>query len=498
MRHSRPVHIGHRTWLAALEVALLIAVVAPVSAATRPVSQRNAPVAEHPSLLIDDARQHIKHLIFIVQENRSFDHYFGTYPGARGLPRGANGRINACAVDPLQANRCVKVYHSRSQYQHGGPHAKPSSVRDVNGGRMDGFIRSAMAKNSPCANNRDDPACATYLGPQGQPDVMSYHTAAEIPNYWAYAQHYVLQDRMFAPADSWTLPSHLFLVSGWSARCTDPLRPSTCTSDLRLHQENDIHPAGKVPLWGWTDITWLLHKYGVDWAYYVGDNTCIEVACPVGPEVTVVQQNPLPAFVTVRQDGQVGNVRGHSDFYKAAADGTLPPVSWVMPYNGVGEHPDNNEPIWKGQRHVTSIINAAMSGPDWADTAIFLTWDDWGGFYDHVVPPRVDQNGYGLRVPGIMISPWARTGVIDDQILSFDAYLKLIEDLFLGSRRLDPGQAYMRWDPRPTVRENVKRLGDLLKEFQFDQARPPLCLDPNPSAGAQQIPCQTAARRRSR
>jgi phospholipase C len=117
-----------------------------------------------------------------------------------------------------------------------------------------------------------------------------------------------------------------------------------------------------------------------------------------------------------------------------------------------------------------------MKSPDWDSTAIFLTWDDWGGFYDHVVPPYVDQNGYGLRVPGLVISPYARRGYIDHQILSFDAYLKFIEDDFLGGQRLDP-RTDGRPDPRPDVRENVKILGNLSRDFDFSQKpRPPLLL----------------------
>jgi phospholipase C len=121
-----------------------------------------------------------------------------------------------------------------------------------------------------------------------------------------------------------------------------------------------------------------------------------------------------------------------------------------------------------------------MKGPDWNQTAVFLTWDDWGGFYDHVEPPRVDLNGYGIRVPGLVISPWARAGLIDSQTLSFDAYLKLIEDLFLHKERLDPA-TLSRPDSRPTVREKVSILGNLLKDFDFTQDPiPPLILDPNP------------------
>jgi phospholipase C len=119
------------------------------------------------------------------------------------------------------------------------------------------------------------------------------------------------------------------------------------------------------------------------------------------------------------------------------------------------------------------LIDAIMRGPDWKSTAIFLTWDDWGGFYDHVAPPRVDENGYGIRVPGIVISPYARRGFIDHQTLSHDAYVKFIEDDFLGGERIDP-KTDGRPDHRPTVRENEPILGDLRADFDFRQPlRPP-------------------------
>ena len=109
-----------------------------------------------------------------------------------------------------------------------------------------------------------------------------------------------------------------------------------------------------------------------------------------------------------------------------------------------------------------------MNGPDWSSTAIFLAWDDWGGFYDHVAPPSVDQNGYGLRVPGLVISPYAKKGYVDHQTLSFDAYDKFIEDDFLHGQRLDPATDG-RPDPRPDVRENASVLGDLTSDFDFTQ-----------------------------
>ncbi len=189
-------------------------------------------------------------------------------------------------------------------------------------------------------------------------------------------------------------------------------------------------------------------------------------------------QNPLPGFRDVAATDGFANVRPHADYFRSAADGTLPSVSWIMPSYDDAEHPPDS--IADGQEWVTNVVNAAMQGPDWMHTAIFLTWDDWGGFYDHVKPIRIDQNGYGIRVPGIVISPWVRSGSIDDQTLSFDAYLKLIEDRFLSGARLDP--LTDGWpDPRPTVRENAARLGDLALEFDFSQAPiPPLILQPRP------------------
>jgi phospholipase C len=429
---------------------------------------------------LERAREQIEHLVFIVQENRSFDHYFGTFPGAEGIPM-RNGRPDVCVPDPI-LGACVPPYRTTEQLQEGGPHAQRHSLVDVNGGRMDGFIEAVVDSPIYCADHRSDPDCRDLLGPQGQPDVMSYHTEATIPNYWRYAQEYVLQDHMFAPADSWTLPAHLFLVSAWAARCSNPRDPMSCSSNLELAEEAEIQRSGQdVPIWAWTDITYLLHENDVSWGYYIGDDTCIFEPCgPKGEQRTVAQQNPLPWFTSLRETGQLDRIMGHSEFYAAAADGTLPSVSWVMPYSGAGEHPGAGEPIWKGQRHVTNIINALMQGPGWENTAIFVTWDDWGGFYDHVEPPRVDANGYGIRVPAFMISPWARAGTIDSQTLTFDAYLKFIEDLFLSKERLDP-DTLSRPDSRPTVREEVRILGNLLREFDFTQEPlPPVILDPRP------------------
>ena len=423
----------------------------------------------------------LDHLIFIVQENRSFDHYFGTFPGAKGFPM-RGGRPHACVPDPVLGHPSC-VYHSKVLYQIGGPHDEFHSTIDVDHGRMDGFVRAVTdyAFNR-CAHERTVAVCGNRLGPRRQPDVLSYHTWKEIPNYWAYARRFVLQDHMFAPSDSWTGPSHLYLVSSWSASCKDRHRPMSCVSDLSLHRS--LHRYGTPPIYAWTDITYLLDRAGVSWRYYIGNGTC-PYGRPCDSEegawgTTPTGKDPLPGFTDVWRTHQKRFVQHHDDFFAAAKSGTLPSVAWIVPGGNVSEHPASAGGIDDGMAFVTKCINAVMRSSEWDTSAIFLTWDDWGGFYDHVPPPKVDVNGYGIRVPGIVISPYAKKGFIDHQTLSFDAFLKLIEDRFLNGRRLDPATDGRR-DSRPTVRENVKILGDLSSDFDFTQSpRPPVILDPRP------------------
>jgi PKD repeat protein len=231
-----------------------------------------------------------------------------------------------------------------------------------------------------------------------------------------------------------------------------------------------------------------LHKAKIPWAYYVFNGTEPDCQNPDQIDCLPVPQNaksagywnPLPRFDTVRNNNQTGNVQSMINLVTAAQTGNLPAVSWAIPTGSVSEHPVNK--VSDGEKYVTFLINQIMSGPEWNSTAIFLTWDDWGGFYDHAIPPNVDGNGYGIRVPALLISPYARAGFIDHQVMSSDAYLRFIEDRFLGGARLDP-TTDGRPDPRPVVREKAPQLGNLLNEFDFTQApRRPLIL-PTVAAG---------------
>jgi phospholipase C len=426
----------------------------------------------------------IRHVVVIMQENRSFDSYFGTYPGADGLPR-KDGHFTVCSPD-VRTGICERPYHDTSDRNSGGPHEHLDAMRDIDGGKMNGFIREARrGLTVGCSVSPDAPLCS--LG-AARPDVMGYHDQHEIPNYWSYARHFVLQDHMFEPSSSWSLPAHLFMVSEWSARCSRHDDPMSCVNA----KENPLappherqNPTDRKPDYAWTDLTYLLHKDRVSWRYFIVKGSqpdCDDdgMVCSAKKQSarTPGIWNPLPWFDTVKDDHELKNIVPMKNLFKLAKRGTLPSVSWVVPSQRVSEHPPGL--ITAGQTFVTSIVDAIMRSKDWRSTAIFLAWDDWGGFYDHVVPPKVDVNGYGLRVPGLVISPYARRGYIDHQTLSFDAYAKFIEDDFLSSSRLDPATDG-RPDPRPTVRENVPILGNLASDFDFHQKpRPPLLLPLHP------------------
>lgn len=430
----------------------------------------------------------IRHVVVVLQENRSFDSYFGTYPGADGLSL-VNGQPAGCVPDPA-THACVKPYLDHADVNQGGPHDEVNARADIDGGQMDGFVGQAEKANPAC--NPSGAACRN--------DVMGYHPASDIPNYWTYARDFVLQDHMFEPNASWTLPAHLYEVSQWSARCAAHDLPSTCTNAPQSPGLPRDFPGSSStdPIYAWTDITYLLHSRGISWAYYVVNGDEPDCANDAAMTCAPVHQssktpgifNPLPYFDTVKHNGQLGNIQSVDRFYAAAKNGTLPAVTWVVPSVEVSEHPPS--PVSYGQSYVTSLINAVMRGPDWSSSAIFLAWDDWGGFYDHVVPPNVDANGYGLRVPGMVISPYARPGFIDHQTLSLDAYDKFIEDDFLNGQRLDP-RTDGRPDPRLDVRENVGALGDLARDFDFNQPpRPPVILPVHPTTTLTGTPGPTA------
>lgn len=439
----------------------------------------------------------IKHVILIMQENRSFDSYFGTYPGAVGLPQ------NVCVwVDPdNRAAGCVAPFHDQHDENAGGPHGAADAQGDIDDGittaRMDGFIiRQTNGMPLDCGGSQPRHTGCELKPGVAQHDVMGYHNADEIPNYWAYANHFVLQDRMFEDERAWSMSAHLGLTSQWVATCTDNTNVATCTT-----ASQGLPPAGGSIAYPWVNMFQLMDINDVSWKYYLGvgkepDCDDGEMDCEPALQGNGVLSlwNPVPGFAWVVAQG-ASYLAFHNppieQFLLDLKNGTLPQVSYIVPSNDWSEHPPAG--ITVGMEFVTSLVNAVMQSPYWNESAIFIAWDDWGGFYDHLIPPIVDRNngptpveGYGMRVPGLLISPWAKPGFIDHSLLSFDSYATFIENIFMNGMRLDPA-ALGEPDSRPTIRDSIRKVttlqgetepvGRLLDEFDFHQAPlPPLVL----------------------
>jgi phospholipase C len=397
----------------------------------------------------------IQHFVFIMQENRSFDHYFGTYPGADGIPAGV------ALLDPTD-NTTVVPYHNTAFIDFDAPHDWSNAEADIDGGKMDGFMQQAYTTYALSVTPAPEPG----YDPKG---VMAYHDYHEIPNYWNYAELYVLQDHMFESVAAYSLVSHLYMLAAQSGGYYDSYNQP------------------KPTVYTFPEITQFLASSNITWNYYVtSGRTPDEEGKAIGSTQDQAQMpdeytlwNPLPAFPVV-QDNSTQRVRlvDTAQFYTDAANGTLPDVSWICPafQNPLSEHPGLKGDIRSGMDYVTGLINAVMQGPEWNSTAIFVAWDDWGGFYDHVVPPVVDQYGYGIRVPALVISPYARQNYIDHTTYSFDSWLKLIEERF--------------GIPNMTQREPIA--SDMMSSFDFtQQPRPPVILSPTLNGSPYPQPLQT-------
>ena len=402
-------------------------------------------------LSVPPGLEKIEHFVFIMQENRSFDSYFGTYPGVEGIPPGV------CLSDPNPGAPCVTPFHDTNDVNRGGPHGWDNAHGSIDNGNMDGFLIESYkgistVGNEPCVPPA--PACTPGKDPR---DVMGWHDYREIPNYWSYANLYVLQDRMFESVESYSLPAHLYMLAAQSGGYVGAKgQPEPKSYDF-------------------PEITELLTSGKITWNYYVASGTIpdTEDGEVVGSPTAQMQDplkytlwNPLPAFPAVINDPvQKGRLVDVSKFYIDAQNGTLPQVSWVIPSGAVSEHPPSK--VSAGMEYVTGLVNAIMQSPDWKTTAIFLCWDDWGGFYDHVPPPGVDQYGLGIRVPGLVISPYARQNYVDHKTYSFESWLRIVEERF--------GVTPM------TARDNAAL--DMMDAFDFTgQPRDPVMLKPTGSS----------------
>ncbi|MGI8616367.1 MAG: phospholipase C [Actinomycetota bacterium] len=398
------------------------------------------PVLADPAL-VADAQARIEHVVFLVKENRTFDHMFGRFPGADGAARGRTCDDSLVPLRPAPDE---------------GPdlqHSFLGGLLAINGGRMD---------------------CFDMLW--GGDDLDSYvqFRPRQIPAYWAYAERFVLADRFFSSTYGPTGVEHLFTVAAQTDRfvdheranppgqygsngipreyCDDPeewaesfRRLSEAEELDALHLENSRQRLDRlrqrywIRRWPCTDVPVLpdqLEAARVSWRYYLGENSYVR---------------PFRMVRHVRYGPLWRKIRPDEEFLADLREGRLPEVSWLIPDGEFSEHPSATS-MCVGENWTVRILNELMRSPEWRSTAVVITWDDFGGFYDHVRPPHVDLFGFGPRVPMLLISPWAKRGHIASQSLEFSSVLKMIETI---------------WELEPLT-ERDRRASDMLDLFDFD------------------------------
>jgi phospholipase C len=414
----------------------------------------------------------IQHLIFIIQENHSFDNYFGTYPGANGIPPGASNpvdlnstvkdyvypfHLNATqpiyiqgdelppgVADPLDLgesdNDSVSPFHLSSTVTEDIAHTWRAAHIAYDNGRMDGFV---YAQDMLHLNGTE---------------AMGYYTRSDLPYYYDYADNYVLDDDFFSSLMGPSLPNHLYIASGTSGGMKD--NPDNLSA---LHLT-------------WLTLAQELSAANVSWAWYTGQED---------PDIGSLW-NVLPLFAYFQQHPEVlaAHVLNTQDFVDSVENGSLPAVSWITPGtwqpasmpkalagDATSEHPPAR--LDCGMDYVASLVNDIMQSQYWSSSAIIITWDDYGGFYDHVAPPQVDAYGEGFRVPALVISPFAKHHYIDPNMYEFGSLLSLAETIFRV----------------PSLTKRDANANNMMDSFDFHQIpQPPLVEPANFIAGESTSP----------
>jgi phospholipase C len=328
----------------------------------------------------------IRHLVVLMQENHSFDNYFGTYPGADGLPAGT------CVPKSFEdaALSCVRPTHVGGRGVQGLGSDPSLFAKQFHGGKMDGFVA----------------AYRVGRGLGSVPKPLGYYDARDLPYAWNLARQYVLFDRFFSSARGGSVWNHLFAVSA------TPGNPSA-----------DERPQGGYP--DTTTIFDRLQAAGIPWRFYVKDFDPTNTIDNPSERTSQLLQVPLLAMPRfVRSPRLAAGIVDMQQFYHDAQTGRLPAVSYIAPGH-LSEHPP--EKLIAGQTFLRTIVTELMRSPQWKSTAFVLTYDSWGGWYDHVAPPTVDRYGYGFRVPALLVSPYAKHGAIDHTTLDFTSILRFIE-----------------------------------------------------------------------
>ncbi len=310
----------------------------------------------------------IKHLIVIMKENHSFDNYFGTYPGADGIPAGvklSDGHGGVVTPHWLNASSTPDL-----------PHSTQAMLQDYNGSLNDGFAKSAESVQNGLGNFS-----------------VGYFNNHEIPNYWSLASRFVLADQYFHSIFGPTIPNRLYSIAGQSGGLLT----------------NTIPTAGiDIP-----SIFDQLEAKGISWRYYSTQNANSK---PLPLNLVPLKSNPNMVMRLLPITQLIPDIQA----------GTLPAVTYIDPSQtpGISEHPSENVTV--GEAWTMQVINAIIAGPQWQQSAILLTWDESGGYYDHVAPKQVDGFGYGFRVPLLAISPFVKSGSINHDIMDHTSILKFV------------------------------------------------------------------------
>jgi phospholipase C len=353
----------------------------------------------------------IEHIVFIVKENRTFDNYFGTFQGADGQRFGT-----------LSTGAVVQLGHTPDRTPHDIGHSWQNALTAIDGGKMDRFDKI------PGGNDNGELLAYTQL------------TETDIPNYFRYARAFVLADRMFSSLTGPSFPNHLYTVGAQSGGAiNNPTSAAVwgCDADDTSSVET-LSDQGTIvrqfPCFDFATLTDRLDQAGMSWKYYAPGRGQPGYIWSALDAVRHIRLTPL----------WTDHVVPDTQFVLDAASGNLPAVSWLV------------------ENWTVEQLSAVMRSPDWNTTAIFITWDDFGGFYDHVPPPAVDRFGFGPRVPLLIVSPYARPGYVSHTQYEFSSLLRFAEERF----NLAP------------LTDRDRLANDLLDSFDFQQhPLPPLLLD---------------------
>ena len=359
----------------------------------------------------------IRHIVFILCENHTFDNYFGTFPGADGATSGLLSNGQRISLSPMPDGYGAALCNSWD-----------CALQAVDGGKMDGF--DAISGGSWSA----------YTQAQEQ----------DIPNYWTYARRFAIADHYFSSVHGPSLPNHLFAIGAQAGGAIDNGAPGTVDDCARNSNSTItvINAGGQrseqVRCFDFRTLPDALNEAQISWKYYADGGGFLSLIGHI--------YNSTQWTTNVAPADQIG---------VDAQTGHLPNVSWVLPPEYESEHPPDS--MCDGENWTVSVLNALMQGPDWDSTVVFLTWDDFGGFYDHVPPAQVDQFGLGPRVPLLIISPYAKQGYVSHTLSDHTSVLKFVETRY----------------GLPALTSRDAAASNLIDSFDFDSApRPPVILKP--------------------